>query len=161
MKRLLSLLALCGLLITSCQAQEKKGENETKTPAAAPAKDVVPEYLTQADFKLKVADYNSDTFTYLGEKPCVIDIYAVWCGPCKALAPVLEKLAKEYEGKVQFYKIDAEKETDLARAIGIRSYPTLLFIAKGKKPILVEGAYPEESLKEIINTNLLAPAPDK
>lgn len=157
MKRLIIALSLCGILTTSCQAQEKKTEN--KVPATTQiASKVVPEYLTQEAFKTKVADYASNDFKYLGDKPCVIDLYAVWCGPCKQLAPVLEELAEEYKGKVQFYKVDAEKETELAAAIGIRSYPTLLFIAKGKKPILVEGAYPKETIKEIIRENLLAPA---
>ncbi len=159
MKRTLLAFTLCGILATSCQAKENNAENpapETTETSAKKAK-VVPEYLTQQAFKTKVADYEGQDFKYLGDKPCVIDIYAVWCGPCKKLAPVLEELAGEYQGKVQFYKVDAEKETELAAAIGIRSYPTLLFIAKDKKPILVEGAYPKEALQEIIRENLLDP----
>lgn len=155
MKRLFVLFSLCGILITSCQAQDKKEEKQTASTVTKDTK-VIPEYLTQEAFRQKVFDYmNTKDFKYLGDKPCVIDIYAVWCGPCKRLAPVLEELAGEYAGKVQFYKVDAEKETQLSSALGIRSYPTLLFITKGKKPIIVEGAYPKEELKQIIQTNLL------
>lgn len=157
MKKLIIAFSLIGFLATSCQAQEKKAEDHSPVTTEKTTSKVVPEYLTQAAFKTKVADYTSKEFKYIGDKPCVIDLYAVWCGPCKQLAPVLEELAGEYKGKVQFYKIDAEKETELAAAIGIRSYPTLLFIAKDKKPILVEGAYPKETIKEIIQENLLGP----
>ena len=62
----------------------------------------------------------------LGDKPAIVDFYATWCGPCKAIAPVLEKLAAEYKGKIVVYKIDTDKEPELSAAFGIRSIPTLL-----------------------------------
>lgn len=155
MKRLFMALSLCGILASSCQAQDKKEEHKAVATPVAQTEKITPEYLTQDAFKLKVFDYELKDFTYTSDTPCVIDIYAVWCGPCKKLAPVLEELANEYKGSVQFYKVDAEKEVKLSTALGIRSYPTLLFLAKGMKPILVEGAYPKEALKEIIEDNLL------
>ena len=58
-------------------------------------------------------------------KTAIVDFYATWCGPCKAIAPVLEKLAAEYKGKIVVYKIDTDKEPELSAAFGIRSIPTL------------------------------------
>jgi thioredoxin len=86
--------------------------------------------LTKADFLAKVANYetNPSEWKYLGDKPAIIDFYADWCGPCRAVAPVLEELAKEYKGQIYVYKIDTEKEQELAAVFNIRSIPSLLFV---------------------------------
>jgi thioredoxin 1 len=82
------------------------------------------EHLTKAEFLTKVFDYeNNKEWKYQGDTPAIIDFYADWCGPCKMIAPVLEELAKEYDGKVKIYKIDTEAE--LAAVFGIRSIPSL------------------------------------
>lgn len=112
--------------------------------------------LTKEDFLTKVMDYknNPTEWKYLGDKPSVIDFYASWCGPCKMMAPIMDELAKEYEGKVYIYKIDTEAEEELAQIFGIRSIPSLLFIPMDGKPMMSQGALPKAELKKIINENL-------
>lgn len=117
-------------------------------------------YLTKAEFVKRVADYqaNPKEWKYLGDRPCIIDFYTTWCGPCKRLAPILEDLAKDYKGKIYIYKVDAEKETDLAIAFGIKSYPSLLFCPKNGNPQMALGALPKEDLVKIIDQLLLGKA---
>lgn len=113
--------------------------------------------LTKADFLKKVADYetNPQEWKYLGDKPALVDFYASWCGPCKALAPVLEELAAEYGDQIYIYKVNTEEEQELAAAFGIRSIPTLLFIPMQGKPQMAQGALPKASLKEAIDNVML------
>lgn len=114
-------------------------------------------HLTKKEFIEKVYNYekNSDKWVYEGDKPAIVDFYATWCGPCKAIAPVLEELAKEYAGKIVIYKIDTDKERELSAAFGISSIPTLLFIPVSGDPQIAQGALPKESLKRAIDDFLL------
>mgnify|MGYP001116142014 CR=1 FL=1 len=89
------------------------------------------------------------------KKLVFVDCYTTWCGPCKAIAPVLEKLAAEYKGKIVVYKIDTDKEPELSAAFGIRSIPTLLFIPAKGTPQVAQGALPEEALRKTIDEFLL------
>ncbi|MGL4956422.1 MAG: thioredoxin [Bacteroidales bacterium] len=114
--------------------------------------------LTKADFLEKVANFeeNPTAWKYLGDKPAIIDFYASWCGPCKAIAPILEQLAAEYEGQIYIYKVDTDVEQELAAAFGIQSLPTLLFVPINAAPQMSQGALPKEAFKEIIEKTLLA-----
>jgi thioredoxin len=118
-------------------------------------------HLTKAEFLSKVANYeaNPTEWKYLGDKPCIIDFYAAWCGPCKTIAPILEDLANEYEGQIYIYKIDTEAEQDLAAAFGIRSIPTILFCPMGEAPQMAQGAMPKDAFKKAINELLLKKQP--
>lgn len=112
--------------------------------------------LTKAMFIEKVFDYeNQKDWKYNGTTPCIIDFYADWCGPCKMIAPTLEELAKEYDGKVIIYKVDTEKERELAGAFGIQSIPALLFVPVNGQPQMAKGALPKESFVQAINDVLL------
>ncbi len=107
------------------------------------------EHLNMDTFKAKVFDFEKSTdWKFEGTKPAIIDFYADWCGPCKMVAPVLEELSKEYEGKLDIYKVDTESEQELASMFGIRSIPSLLFIPLNDKPQMAMGALPKESFKQ-------------
>lgn len=76
-----------------------------------------------------------------------MDFYADWCGPCKMVAPILDELAKEYDGQIVIYKVDTEKEQELAGAFGIRSIPSILFIPMEGKPEMAQELCPKHLLK--------------
>ena len=92
---------------------------------------------------------------FLGKKPVLIDFYATWCGPCRALEPILEELSEEYKDKIDIYKVNTETEMETAAAFGIMSLPTLLFIPMNDKPSISPGAPSKEMLKELIDPKLL------
>lgn len=114
-------------------------------------------HLTKAEFLAKVANFETspNKWKFLGDRPAVIDFYAQWCGPCKTLGPILEEVSDEYEGKVDFYKVDTEAEQQLAAAFNIRSIPSILFVPKEGEPQMAQGLMPKSSLKEAIDTVLL------
>lgn len=113
-------------------------------------------YLTTHDFKDKVFNYDkSKEWSYAGTIPAIIDFYADWCGPCKMVAPILEELSADYDGKLAIYKVDTDKEDEVAAVFDIQSIPTLLFIDAEGKPTIQEGALPKHILKKIIDEKLL------
>jgi thioredoxin len=113
-------------------------------------------HLTNEQFKKLVFNYEvNKEWKYLGNKPCIIDFYADWCGPCRMLAPRLEEIAKEYSGKLIVYKVDTDKEKELSANLGIQSLPTLLFIPQNGKPQGSLGAIPKETLVKAIHEVLL------
>ncbi|MBF8297213.1 MAG: Thiol-disulfide isomerase-like protein [Bacteroidetes bacterium] len=115
------------------------------------------ENLTKQTFVEKVFDFeNNPEWKYEGELPCVIDFWAPWCGPCRAVGPVIDELSKEYAGKVNFYKINTDEEQEVAGAFGIRSIPSLLFVPKTGQPKMAVGALPKTAMKEAIDKELLA-----
>ncbi|GJQ21018.1 MAG: hypothetical protein HBSIN02_13730 [Bacteroidia bacterium] len=115
------------------------------------------EALTKQTFLEKVFDYEKNKeWKFEGEIPAVIDFWAPWCGPCRAVAPVIEELSKEYAGRVNFYKVNTDEEQELAGAFGIRSIPSLLFIPKTGQPKMAVGALPKDVLKQAVEEELLA-----
>ncbi len=115
------------------------------------------EHLTKETFQEKVFNYElNQEWKFEGNLPCLIDFYADWCGPCKMVAPILEELSKEFEGKINIYKVNTEEEQELAAAFGIRSIPSLLFCPKEGKPQMAMGALPKQAMTDAINEVLLA-----
>lgn len=116
--------------------------------------------LTAEGFRENIFDYSKgEEWNYKGDLPAIVDFYADWCGPCKAVAPVLEQLSGEYDGKLLIYKIDTDAEQELSMLFGIQSIPTLLFIPLSKPPMMQKGALPKSAFKQIIEERLLAAAP--
>jgi len=104
--------------------------------------------ISTSDFKEKIFNYENNTeWKFTGNKPALIDFYADWCGPCKMVAPVLEDLSKEYDGKIDIYKVNTENEQELAQAFGIRSIPSLLFIPLEGKPQMATGALQKDGFR--------------
>lgn len=116
--------------------------------------------LTADGFKEKIFDYTKDQeWKYAGSLPAIVDFYADWCGPCKAVAPVLEELSNEYDGKLVVYKIDTDKEAELSALFGIQSIPTLLFIPVEGAPMMQKGAIPKNAFQQVIEERLLTSTP--
>ncbi|MCX7986795.1 MAG: thioredoxin [Bacteroidales bacterium] len=141
---IVSAVAISALLV-NCNAGDPKPETKGNII-----------HLTKATFKTKIFDYEKNKqWKYEGNKPAIIDFYADWCGPCRMLAPVMDEIAKEYAGKIIVYKVDTEKEKELAMNLGISSLPTLVFIPVNGKPQATMGALPKAELVKIINQVLL------
>jgi thioredoxin 1 len=109
------------------------------------------EMLTKEAFLEKVFNFEkSQEWKFEGKVPCIIDFYADWCQPCKMVAPILEELSNEYEGKINIYKVNTEVEQELAGAFGIRSIPSMLFCPSDAEPQMAVGALPKQQLEQII-----------
>ena len=117
-------------------------------------KNVTTKYFIKNVYDLKKVDENGE-LKFLGKKPVLIDFYATWCGPCRALEPILDELSTEYDREIDIYKINTEDEMELAGAFGVMSLPTLLFIPVEGKPVMSPGAPPKPYLKELIDEKLL------
>ena len=107
--------------------------------------------LTTADFKKEIWNYSSDKdWKYLGDKPAIVDLFATWCPPCKKLSPILEQVQKDFGKKIQIYKIDVDKEPEIAKLFNATSIPMMIFIPKEGKPFAVTGLRPQEQIEQII-----------
>ena len=106
---------------------------------------------------VKVANFeaNQDEWKYLGDKPAIIDFHASWCGPCKVIAPILEELAAEYGDSIYVYKVDIDKEQEIATAFNIRAIPVLLFVPMEGAPQMAQGAMSKDTIREAIEKVLL------
>lgn len=149
-----------GLTACDSNAAEKSTtpENEEKSIVAEENNtEASVVYLNEESFRNLVWNYNTnpDDWVYEGELPAVIDFYADWCGPCKRVAPIMDKLANEYAGKVIIYKVDTDANRELSSVFGIRSIPSVLFIPKNGKPAMQPGAMQEEQYKQIIEEFVL------
>ena len=117
-------------------------------------------HLTKKEFIEEVFDFeNEKDWKFKGSKPAMIDFWAPWCGPCRMVGPVVDELSNEFNGEVNFYKVNTDDEQDISMAFGIRSIPSLLFIPMEGKPKMAAGALPKQDLKRIIEKELLNSQP--
>ena len=128
----------------TANAQDKKEESKVKQ-------------LTYKEFTKKVWDFEKDpsTFVYKGKLPAVIDFYADWCGPCRRVAPIMEKMAEEYDGKLLVYKVNVDQEKELSAAFQVKSIPMVLFIPMEGQPMMQVGAMQEAEYKKVVEEHLI------
>lgn len=109
--------------------------------------------ITTEDFKKYVWDFEKDTQNIVLKTnvPVILDFYATWCRPCKMLAPELKALQKEYNGKLVIYKIDVDKEPQLAKFFGVKVMPTIFFIPMQGKATYAQGYMTQDQLKAIVD----------
>jgi thioredoxin len=155
------LLLTVGIIAVSCSnstttnAQaDNTAQAETKTEEAVEGKTI---HMNKEMFIQRVMDFetNKEEWSYIGDKPAIIDFYADWCKPCKMIAPIMDELAEEYKGQIYIYKVDTQVERELAAVFNIRSIPAVLFIPMEGQPQMSQGALPKETFKQSIDDFLL------
>jgi len=151
MKKILLILMVASIWLTACSQTKNETKDNTETKSEAKS-NIKIEHLTNSTFKAKVFDYEkNEEWKYKGELPAIIDFYADWCRPCKMVAPTLEQIQKDYDGKLIVYKVDVQHEKELASVFQTSSIPAFLFIPAKGKPQMAKGLLPRESFDEIIN----------
>lgn len=151
---LVALLAV--LTLASCQNRKPQAADSAKQENVK----VVSE-LTAASFVDKVFDYTqpADSVVKLaGKLPVIVDFYATWCGPCRRMAPELEAIARKYAGKIAVYKVDVDKEQDLAMAFEVQSIPTMLLINAEGRVEMLQGGLTRSQLQQVVDVFLLPEA---
>ncbi|MBS0212410.1 MAG: thioredoxin [Proteobacteria bacterium] len=109
-------------------------------------------------FDATVAGFEADVLQASIKTPVLIDFWATWCGPCKTLGPILEKLASEYNGAFQLAKVDVDKEQELGAAFQIRSIPTVILVKGGQPVDGFQGALPEGQVRQFLKQHGIEPA---
>ena len=138
----------CGECNTECTDNKKECDNKNDIPKCD-EQDAGCIHLNAEGFANRVADLSKE-WKYLGDKPAVVDFYADWCGPCKAIAPALEEIAQEYAGQLYVYKINVDESPEIANSFNITGIPTLLFIPMEGRYTVKTGSMPKEELVKII-----------
>lgn len=103
-----------------------------------------------------ITDDNFQAEVLQSETPVLVDFWAVWCGPCRIIAPVIEELASEFEGRAKIAKMDVDHNPQIPSALGIRSIPTLLFFKDGQVVDQLVGAAPKKALAERLESLISA-----
>ena len=151
---------LSALLLASCGGSKKEQKDNKEQATTQEIKVEDNSLIKNIDYKFftkNIWDLEKypDSFAYENKLPCIIDFYADWCGPCKKIAPIMEKLALEYEGKVLFYKVNVDAERKLATVFQIRNIPTVFFLPKEGQPMSQVGGLTKEDYVKIINEHLI------
>lgn len=167
-----NILILCAVLLFAACGQKSKTEQpvqaESQTEAANdyahlnPAQNDGTDHvqedlsgkviaLTADEFLARVTDIDPEKgLRYKGKTPCIVDFYADWCGPCRGLAPIAEKMAKKYKGQLIIYKVNVDKAQNICGALNISNIPTLLFMKPNAQPGIMVGAPTESEFDQAI-----------
>lgn len=151
--RLIKAMALVfGLAFGASACSQQRQSNTEQQQQVKENKTMKVKELTTEEFKSKVMDFEKhpSEWVFEGERPALIDFYATWCGPCKMTAPIVEQIAEKYDGKVDVYKVDVDKEQQLAAMFGIQSIPSLLFIPLKGQPQMNVGAMSFGQLDSVV-----------
>ena len=161
MKKLIFTTLAITIISFGCNSQtEVKETKDTKTSQTKTTvqTDVAkPKQLTKQMFLDEIMDYEKspNAWAYKGSMPGVVDFYADWCRPCRITSPILEELAQEYAGKVNFYKVNVDSEQELSAIFGVQSIPAFLFIPASGKPTMSAGiAQTVEETKEMFRKQI-------
>lgn len=152
-RNLVKASVICLMLGLSSCLYAGSGNDKTTTKAANTESLV--KHINKEQFKKLVVDVDKEGWNFLGDKPCILDFYASWCGPCRMISPYLDDLSKTYKGQINIYKINVDEEKDLARYFGASSIPLLIFIPKEGQPQASRGALPKEEINNAIKNILL------
>ena len=134
------------VLMTGFGAMAQEKDNASKV-----------QHITYQDFLDKIWDFEKspEEFVYKGKTAAIVDFYADWCGPCRKIGPVMEKLAQDYDGRLTVYKVNVDKEKELAAAFQTRSIPMVIFIPLEGQPMMQVGALPETESRKVVEERLL------
>mgnify|MGYP003296134088 CR=1 FL=1 len=151
---------LSSLLLASCGGSKK--ESKEQKPAETTQETIVKDdsFAKSIDYKYFVKNIwdiekYPDSFAFQAKLPCIIDFYADWCGPCRKIAPIMEEIAREYDGKIMVYKVNVDKDLKLATAFKIKNIPTVFFLPKEGQPLSQVGGLSKEEYISIINKHLI------
>ena len=147
MKKIITMAVLIfsSMLTYACTSGTEQKQAETQKTAQDGSVIV----MNKAMFIKDIFDYEkSKEWKYKGDKPAIIDLYADWCGPCRMTAPIMKELAKEYAGKIVIYKVNVDKEKELAALFNATSIPLFVFIPMQGEPQLFRGACRQGNLQK-------------
>lgn len=154
MKKALLLMSVA--ILTACnssgESKSSKIEKTSEKPTAAV------KLMTKADYLQKIHNYEKspNDFIYEGKLPSIVNFSAAWCGQCRKVAPILDKMAVKYDGKINIYKIDVDTEEELAAVHGIKAIPTMILFPMNGQPQIIRGALPEDQIEAAIQQVLLS-----
>lgn len=154
MKKVLTVVALVMISVIVYAFNDRAETNQGKKEATSKQGEVV--VMDKEMFLKDVFDYEkSKEWKYKGDKPAIIDLYADWCAPCRQVAPLMKELAKEYAGKIVIYKVNVDKQKELAALFNATSIPLFVFIPMKGEPQLFRGAADKATYKKAIDEFLL------